>query len=181
MNGRKYHVCKLSRVSEESSHGSLGNLTSKVPEIFPEEEESMLVCRLMLIKVLPFGVEEGGSFPPGWGGKRSSPNWSQIWFHWKRVLIWGLSHGAFVSCEFQLRSGAGERLMCGLCWGKGAGLYWEIRRGQWLSGCLDRPDKDIKCKQRAALCRGQGLGQTGLLSIFMGTGGRGLCPRWWGD
>lgn len=40
--------------------------------------------------------------------------------------------------------------------------------GQWLSGCLDGLDKDIKGKQKAALWRGQGRGQTILFSIFMG-------------
>lgn len=38
------------------------------------------------------------------------------------------------------------------------------RRGQgaaqWLSGCLDRPDRDIKGPQRSPLCGGQGMGQT---------------------
>lgn len=29
-----------------------------------------------------------------------------------------------------------------------------------LSGCLDRPDKDIRGSQRAALWRGQGIGHT---------------------
>lgn len=39
---------------------------------------------------------------------------------------------------------------------------------QWLWGCLDGLDKDIRAKQKATLCRGRRHGQTGLFSILVG-------------
>lgn len=42
---------------------------------------------------------------------------------------------------------------------RGQRAFWH-GEGQLLSGCLDRPDKDIKGWQRRPLLRGQGIGQT---------------------
>lgn len=44
---------------------------------------------------------------------------------------------------------------------------------RWLSGCLDRLDKDIKGKQKGALWRGHRRGQASLLSIQVGVSVQG--------
>lgn len=86
--------------------------------------------------------------------------------------VLGKSHPTFKDTSSQARPTVerGWRSPSHCSWG-GAGLGV----GGWrrLSGCLDRLDKDIKGKQKAALWRGHRLGQTRLFSTQVGVSVQG--------